>query len=145
MASTHLGHKDWYSILGAKPSDTQTELKQKYQKLALLYHPDKQSADVIGRQAEEGAHRFIEINQAWKILGDEEAKKAYDLEQRESELTRMWPVDNQVHLEDLSWDPEEMLYSFPCRCGGSYTMTESDRNEVSLINCDSCSLIIEIL
>uniref|UniRef100_A0A803J562 Elongator acetyltransferase complex subunit 4 n=1 Tax=Xenopus tropicalis TaxID=8364 RepID=A0A803J562_XENTR len=144
MDSTHLGQKDWYSILGAKPSDTQAEVKQKYQKLALLYHPDKQSADMMAGQAGEGAQRFIEINQAWKILGNEEAKKAYDLQQR-AELTKMWPVDNQVHWEDLSWDPETMVYSFPCRCGGSYAMTESDRKDVSLVNCDSCSLIIEIL
>ncbi|XP_069824477.1 dnaJ homolog subfamily C member 24 isoform X1 [Dendropsophus ebraccatus] len=33
--------EDWYSILGAHPSDSQAELKQKYQKLALLVqaHP----------------------------------------------------------------------------------------------------------
>ncbi|KAG8438258.1 hypothetical protein GDO86_008812 [Hymenochirus boettgeri] len=105
MASVHLGEKDWYTLLGAQPSDTQAEIKQKYQKLALLHHPDKQDADVNGGEVAEGAQRFIEINQAWKILGNEEAKKEYDLQQRESELTRTWPVDNQIQLEDMSWDP----------------------------------------
>lgn len=36
MAFEDLPQKDWYSILGAEPSDSLTELKKKYQKLVLL-------------------------------------------------------------------------------------------------------------
>ncbi|XP_069479643.1 dnaJ homolog subfamily C member 24 isoform X1 [Ambystoma mexicanum] len=104
MATGRLVQKDWYSMLGAKSTDSLTELKQKYQKLAIKYHPDKQSADVPAGELEERVQRFIEIDQAWKILGNEETKKEYDLQQRESELTHYWPIDAHVHLEDMSWD-----------------------------------------
>ncbi|KAM6069541.1 dnaJ homolog subfamily C member 24 isoform 3-T3 [Theristicus caerulescens] len=119
MAFERITQKDWYKILGAKPSDSLAELKRKYQKLALLhsiqllcllavihrtlsaemdvlcvlllahtirclsmYHPDKQKADVPAGEVEERVQRFIEIDQAWKILGNEETKKEYDLQQR---------------------------------------------------------------
>ncbi|PKU34898.1 hypothetical protein llap_14798 [Limosa lapponica baueri] len=82
MAFERITQKDWYKILGAKPSDSPAELKRKYQKLALLYHPDKQKADVPAGEVEERVQRFIEIDQAWKILGNEETKKEYDLQQR---------------------------------------------------------------
>lgn len=44
------------------------------------YHPDKQSADVPAGTVEECIQKFIEIDQAWKILGNEETKKEYDLQ-----------------------------------------------------------------
>ncbi|NXQ00827.1 DJC24 protein, partial [Vidua macroura] len=82
MAVGRVKQKDWYKILGAQPSDSPAELKRKYQKLALLHHPDKRAADAAAGDAEERAQRFIEIGQAWKILGNEETKKEYDLQQR---------------------------------------------------------------
>ncbi|XP_073432409.1 dnaJ homolog subfamily C member 24 isoform X2 [Dendrobates tinctorius] len=121
MTSENMSEKDWYSILGAHPSDSQAELKQKYQKLALLYHPDKQHRD-ISEQDKEGARKFIEISQAWKMLGNEETKRAYDLQRRGEEH-----------------------FSFSCRCGGQYIAVESDLQQTTFINCDSCSLVIEIL
>ncbi|XP_040265966.1 dnaJ homolog subfamily C member 24 [Bufo bufo] len=137
--------KDWYSILGARPSDSPAELRQKYQKLALLYHPDKQRRDISAEQEAEGARKFIEISQAWKILGNEETKRAYDLRRRDGEMTRSFPVDNQIHIEDMIWHEDEEYYYFSCRCGGQYIAVKSDLQQTSLVNCDSCSLIIEIL
>ncbi|XP_074698519.1 dnaJ homolog subfamily C member 24 isoform X2 [Strix aluco] len=104
MAFERITQKDWYKILGAKPSDSPAELKRKYQKLALLYHPDKQKADVPAGEVEECVQRFIEIDQAWKILGNEETKKEYDLQQREDNLTKEWPLHAQIYLEDMSWN-----------------------------------------
>uniref|UniRef100_A0A8D1LGY3 DnaJ heat shock protein family (Hsp40) member C24 n=1 Tax=Sus scrofa TaxID=9823 RepID=A0A8D1LGY3_PIG len=80
MAFEQIPRKDWYSILGADPSASVSDLKQKYQKLILMYHPDKQSADVPAGTVEECIQKFIEIDQAWKILGNEETKKEYDLQ-----------------------------------------------------------------
>ncbi|KAM4667453.1 dnaJ homolog subfamily C member 24 isoform 1-T3 [Amazona ochrocephala] len=104
MAFESITQKNWYEILGAKPSDSLAELKRKYQKLALLYHPDKQEADVPAGEVEERMQRFIEIDQAWKILGNEETKKEYDLQQREDNLTKEWPLHAQTSLEDMSWN-----------------------------------------
>nr|XP_020651275.1 dnaJ homolog subfamily C member 24 isoform X2 [Pogona vitticeps] len=113
MALREQPQKDWYSILGAGPSDSLTDLKRKYQRLVLLYHPDKQSTDVPAGEVEARMQRFIEIDRAWKILGNEETKKEYDLQRREYELTQGWPVDAQVSLGDMAWN-----HKAPClKCG----------------------------
>ncbi|XP_033007188.1 dnaJ homolog subfamily C member 24 isoform X1 [Lacerta agilis] len=145
MTFEELPNKDWYSILGAEPSDSLIELKRKYQKLILLYHPDKQSADVPAGEVEARMQRFIEIDRAWKILGNEETKKEYDLQRREHELTQGWPVDAQVSLEDMAWNLNDHCYSLICRCGGKYIVSKKEAEEVSLVCCDTCSLLIEIL
>ncbi|XP_053139045.1 dnaJ homolog subfamily C member 24 isoform X2 [Hemicordylus capensis] len=145
MAFEELSKKDWYSILGAEPSDNLTELKRKYQKLVLLHHPDKQSADVPAGEVEARMQRFIEIDRAWKILGNEETKKAYDLQRREHELTQGWPVDAQVSLKHMAWNCNDQCYSLACRCGGTYTVCKNEAEDISLVSCDSCSLLIEIL
>ncbi|KFP13245.1 DnaJ subfamily C member 24, partial [Egretta garzetta] len=145
MAFERITQKDWYKILGAKPSDSLAELKRKYQKLALLYHPDKQKADVPAGEVEERVQRFIEIDQAWKILGNEETKKEYDLQQREDNLTKEWPLHAQICLEEMSWNEDEQCYTLSCRCGGNYTVFKSETKDVSLVCCDTCSLVIEIL
>ncbi|NXP07852.1 DJC24 protein, partial [Thinocorus orbignyianus] len=145
MAFERVTQKDWYKILGAKQSDSPAELKRKYQKLALLYHPDKQKADVPAGEVEERVQRFIEIDQAWKILGNEETKKEYDLQQREDNLTKEWPLHAQIYLEDMSWNEDEQCYTLSCRCGGNYTVFKNETKDVSLVCCDTCSLVIEIL
>ncbi|NXX38131.1 DJC24 protein, partial [Tricholaema leucomelas] len=145
MACDRIKQKDWYKILDAKPSDSLAELKRKYQKLALQYHPDKQKADVPAGEVEERMQRFIEIDQAWKILGNEETKNEYDLQQREANLTNEWPLHAQIALEDMSWNEDEQCYTLSCRCGGNYTVFRSETRDVSLVCCDTCSLVIEIL
>ncbi|KAG7473686.1 hypothetical protein MATL_G00098530 [Megalops atlanticus] len=139
-------HRDWYAILDASPSDCVQELKQKYQKLALLYHPDKQSPDTAAGEVEQCVQRFIEVDQAWKILGNEETKRAYDLQRRARELKQNWPVDAHVCLDDMTWDDGEQVYTYGCRCGGEYVVgkEEAEEEEDLVICCDTCSLSIEI-
>ncbi|XP_058016821.1 dnaJ homolog subfamily C member 24 [Ahaetulla prasina] len=145
MAFEDIPKKNWYSILDAEPSDNLKELKRKYQRLILLYHPDKQSTDVPAGEAEARMQRFIEIDRAWKILGNEEKKKEYDLQRREYELEQGCPVDTQVSLEDMTWNHSDHCYSFTCRCGGKYIVSKNEVEDVSLVNCDTCSLVIEII
>ncbi|XP_031227142.1 dnaJ homolog subfamily C member 24 [Mastomys coucha] len=145
MAFEQTLKKDWYSILGADPSANVSDLKQKYQKLILLYHPDKQSTDVPAGTMEECMQKFIEIDQAWKILGNEETKKKYDLQRHEDELRNVGPVDAQVRLEEMSWNKDDESFSLSCRCGGKYTVYKDEAQEANLISCDTCSLIVELL
>ncbi|KAM5248772.1 dnaJ homolog subfamily C member 24 [Ctenodactylus gundi] len=145
MTLEQIPKKDWYSILGAEPSANVSDLKQKYQKLILKYHPDKQSTDVPAGTVEECIQKFIEIDQAWKILGNEERKKQYDLQRHEDELQNMGPVDAQVHLEEMSWNEDDHSFSMNCRCGGKYSVSKDEAEAVSLVTCDTCSLIIELL
>ncbi|XP_059832109.1 dnaJ homolog subfamily C member 24 [Hemitrygon akajei] len=144
--SSSILQKDWYKVLGSDPSDSPQKLKQNYQRLILLYHPDKQSADVPAGELEERAQRFIEVDQAWKILGNEETKREYDLQRREVALTQRWPVDAQVPLEDMDWIEADQSYTYSCRCGGEYILPVEEAEEnLFLICCNTCSLSIEIL
>ncbi|XP_012874812.1 PREDICTED: dnaJ homolog subfamily C member 24 isoform X2 [Dipodomys ordii] len=145
MAFKQTPKKDWYSILGADPSEDVADLKQKYQKLVLMYHPDKQSTDVPAGMVEEYIQKFINIDQAWKILGNEETKKEYDLQRHDDELRNMGPVDAKVYLEEMSWNEDDHSFSLNCRCGGKYTISKDEAEDVNLISCDTYSLIIELL
>uniref|UniRef100_A0A7N4NJG5 DnaJ heat shock protein family (Hsp40) member C24 n=1 Tax=Sarcophilus harrisii TaxID=9305 RepID=A0A7N4NJG5_SARHA len=109
------------------------------------YHPDKQSADVPAGAVQECVQKFIEIDQAWKILGNEETKKAYDLQRREDDLRTVGPVDAQIYLEDMLWNKDDQCFTLSCRCGGKYCVSKDEAEEVNLICCDTCSLIIEIV
>ncbi|XP_040835971.1 dnaJ homolog subfamily C member 24 isoform X2 [Ochotona curzoniae] len=122
MASEQMPRKDWYSILGADPSENVSDLRQKYQKLVLKYHPDKQSTDVPAGTVEECLQKFIEVDQAWKVLGNEETKTQYDLQRR-----------------------DDHSFSLSCRCGGKYCVSKDEAEQVNLISCDTCSLIVELL
>jgi DnaJ-class molecular chaperone len=62
-----------YKTLGLKQTASKEDIKKAYRQLALKYHPDcNKSSD---------AHeKFIEINEAYLILFDDEAKVKYDRE-----------------------------------------------------------------
>lgn len=55
--------KDYYQILGVSRSATADEIKKAYRKMALKYHPDKNSDP----GAEE---KFKEIAEAYDVLSD---------------------------------------------------------------------------
>lgn len=64
--------KDYYQVLGVSRDASQDEIKKAYRKLAVKYHPDKNSGN---RQAEE---KFKEVNEANDVLSDPEKRKKYD-------------------------------------------------------------------
>lgn len=63
--------RDYYEILGVEKGISQDELKKKYRKLALKYHPD--------RNKDQGAEeKFKEISEAYAVLSDTEKRSKYD-------------------------------------------------------------------
>ncbi len=64
--------KDYYKILGVSRDATSEEIKKAYKKLAKLYHPDLNKGD---KSKEE---KFKELNEAYRVLGDEKLRKQYD-------------------------------------------------------------------
>ncbi|KAM4618779.1 dnaJ homolog subfamily C member 24 isoform 1-T2 [Polymixia lowei] len=120
--------KDLYSVLGARPSDSLQQLKHKYQQLALLYHPDR-FGGVCSSESESGLTRFLEVDAAWRILRDHNSRREYDLQRRAKELKQVWPVDSTVCLEDMTFDPDNSVYTYPCRCGGEFAITEEEVEE----------------
>lgn len=64
---------NYYEVLGVNINSSRDQIKKAYRRLALQWHPDiNHSAD---------AHeKFIEINQAYLILTDDDARARYDIE-----------------------------------------------------------------
>lgn len=63
---------DYYEVLDAKGSSSQSEIKRAYRRLARKYHPDVNPGD---KSAEE---RFKRIQEAYNVLSDPEKRKIYD-------------------------------------------------------------------
>ena len=63
--------KDYYAILGVSTSASESEIKKAFRKLAVRYHPDKNASA-------EAKPRFLEINEAYDVLGDRVKRALYD-------------------------------------------------------------------
>jgi DnaJ-class molecular chaperone len=64
--------KNYYEILGAAPSASERELKERFRKLMKLYHPDID-------QSPEAMRRYTEIMEAYGTLSDKSTREVYDL------------------------------------------------------------------
>lgn len=63
--------KNYYFILGLNIYAHAQEVKRAYRKLALQYHPDR-------NPSAEAAAIFVEVNEAYEVLGDPQRKYEYD-------------------------------------------------------------------
>jgi len=64
---------DYYKTLGVTENASDGEIKKAYRKLAMQYHPDRNSGNE--KWANE---KFKEINEAYGVLGDPQKRKQYD-------------------------------------------------------------------
>lgn len=69
--------RDYYSVLGIKPTATHEEIRRAYRELARKYHPDVAGNNTL--------RVFQEISEAHTVLGDPVKRREYDelLEQKE--------------------------------------------------------------
>jgi len=67
-----LTKRDYYEILGLNKDATTEDIKKAYRKLALRYHPDRNSSD------SNAENKFKEINEAYQVLSDTEKRARYD-------------------------------------------------------------------
>ncbi|MDE7106742.1 MAG: DnaJ domain-containing protein, partial [Clostridiales bacterium] len=70
--------KNYYQILGVKPTATEAEIKSSYRVLAKKYHPDVNPDDATA------ASKFADINEANAVLSDPQARAEYDAKLREA-------------------------------------------------------------
>ena len=69
-------NRDYYQILGIKKNATPEEIKKAYRKLALKYHPDRNSET---EQTKKIAQRkFQDVSDAYSVLSDPKKKEMFD-------------------------------------------------------------------
>ncbi len=64
--------RDYYEVLGISKDASDSDIKTAFRKLAMQYHPDRNSDDP------EAAEKFKEATEAYDILSNSEKRNAYD-------------------------------------------------------------------
>jgi diphthamide biosynthesis protein 4 len=131
--------KNFYEILNVEPNASAEEIKKSYQRLVMLHHPDKSTAT-----ATTDANAFLELDEAWKVLRDADARKVYDAELFQQDYETNPIIHETLTTGQFEYDPESESFCHGCRCGGNYVLPDFDENEC-LISCDECSLVIEVV
>ena len=67
-----MAKQDYYDLLGVSKSADAEELKRAYRKLAMQFHPDRNSGDKSSEQ------KFKDISEAYDVLKDDQKRAAYD-------------------------------------------------------------------
>lgn len=56
------------------------------------------------------------------------------------------PLYDEIEFEDMTYDPETMIYSYPCPCGDRFKVTLEDLwDGEDVADCQSCTLYIEVI
>ena len=105
-------YKDYYRTLGVDKKATADDIKKAYRKLAVKYHPDKNSGD----KTAEG--KFKELNEAYEVLKDPEKRKKYD------KLGSNWK-----QYQDAGFDPFTERHPRGSS-GGGYYQFQGDISDV---------------
>lgn len=74
--------KDYYAILGVKPTDDLKTIKTAYRRLARKYHPDVSKEN-------DAESRFKDLAEAWEVLKDDQRRAEYD---------QLWAHRNDPHF-----------------------------------------------
>ncbi len=86
--------RDLYTVLRLRRDADADEIRSAYRRLAQKYHPD------MGAPS---AERFVEISEAYEVLGDPERRRAYDLDrQRQRQRQRQSHARPSPGVEPLA-------------------------------------------
>lgn len=67
-----MAQRDYYEVLGVSKDVSEAELKKAYRRLAMKYHPDRNTDD------KEAVEKFKEAKEAFEVLKDNDKRSAYD-------------------------------------------------------------------
>lgn len=68
-----MAKEDYYSLLEVNRNASEADIKKAYRRLAMKYHPDRNSGD---KDAEK---KFKAINEAYEVLSEPQKRQAYDM------------------------------------------------------------------
>ncbi|MEN8167714.1 MAG: molecular chaperone DnaJ [Pseudomonadota bacterium] len=69
-----MSKRDYYEVLGVNKNASEAEIKKAYRRLAMKYHPDRNTGD----KAMEAEKNFKEAKAAYEILSDAQKRAAFD-------------------------------------------------------------------
>lgn len=95
--------KDFYTILEVDPTASHKEIKKSYRRLALKYHPDRNLNN------KDNEKLFIDINEAYHILSNEEFRKNYDVRYRKKISSYSQPITPYIFLKKFQ-DIRKFIY-----------------------------------
>ena len=87
--------RDHYTTLGAEQDEARAEIERRYKRLARTHHPDR------GGDEEE----MKAINEAWRVLGNEDARRAYDDARPPRQPHATYATHTPVHSPGAHADP----------------------------------------
>lgn len=90
-----MSKKDYYEVLWVDKNAGEEEIKKAYRKLAMQFHPDRNSWD------KESEKRFKEVNESYSILSDREKRKQYDIYGFEWVSQWFWWFSSNVDISDI--------------------------------------------
>lgn len=108
--------RNLYVVLGISPQANQDTIRSAYRRLAKRYHPDRMGPD--------GATRFHEVNEAYRVLSDPEGRRAHD-----HELERSTPVGRVEPLTEPRRPFAETLAPEPLSLRRSLHLSHPYREE----------------
>ncbi|KAJ0180621.1 hypothetical protein K1T71_004025 [Dendrolimus kikuchii] len=127
---------DYYQVLQCDRTATTHELKKNYQRLLLSTHPDKMDI-------KNSKNMFLLVQKAWSVLKDSETRKQYDAMFSCHENSELLLYDT-ITLSDMSLNSAEGIYTYKCRCGGTYALSKDCVEAEIIIGCDECSFSIQV-
>ncbi|CAK4711795.1 hypothetical protein LEN26_011186 [Aphanomyces euteiches] len=131
-----------YEVLQVSSDCSGEQIKRAYHTAILQSHPDKQSVS----NAVENAADFQRIHEAYQVLRDADARKRYDQMLHEKKLRSELRVSDEILLADMTYDADEEIHTYGCRCGELYVLTiEEVYEQVEIVPCDGCSLNIRVV
>ncbi|MBV9987334.1 MAG: J domain-containing protein [Chitinophagaceae bacterium] len=116
--------KDFYQVLQVSPSATQEEIKKAFRRLALRYHPDKNSSP-------DAALHYQQIQEAWQTLKDRHTRAAYNYKRYINTPKQSRPVAGSI--EELL----QLSAAFQRKIGG----LDPFRADLDLISFEAADLL----
>ncbi|KAJ3750987.1 DnaJ domain-containing protein [Lentinula detonsa] len=128
---------DFYKVLALARTASAEEIKIAYHRALIAHHPDKNTSRQV-------TIHIATIKEAYEVLSSPALRAMYDgkLQQKTGAFGPR-PAQS-VSLEDFEEDPiDETVWTYPCRCGANYRITENDMdNNVHLVGCSGCSELV---
>lgn len=79
---------NYYQVLGVLSTADDLEIKSAYRRLAMVYHPDRNTGDEV---------KFKLLNEAYKILSDSNKRKDYDIRNNINRV-KISTIQNQYQM-----------------------------------------------